>query len=159
MQIYDDFWNLGYYRDYTVENLDQSNRVVQTFFPFIERVLPRIAEVQESQECLNLICFNNKIIHKFRGCNDEIVWDECRGVYMERILIRFGLEPLITSKLLTDEEGGHILLWFERVLDSPQVENFSKHIECNGIDYTLLTDRKEKQRRFCLTVGHIQTRI
>jgi len=158
MQLYDDLWNLGYYLDYDIRTSELSGKLADDFRPFIMKVVPRLASIQENDDQLNLICFEGRMPYLFRGPNDEAVFDECRGILRERVLIRFGLEPLRELFLLDHSDTEMIIQWFENILDFPDKANpFRKHLVVDDNEYTLLTAYTQKQRRLCIVLGHINS--
>lgn len=100
-----------------------SNKM-QKLLPFIRKTLPRIGKNQ-SLFGLSIISLESKFEKE-----DEVV--------------RYGLEPLLKSGILTDSECEEIVLWYshmEPTWNSGGVAGvFQKSFEVEGVSYKLITD-------------------
>ncbi|MDD5639652.1 MAG: hypothetical protein PHR47_02500 [Candidatus Pacebacteria bacterium] len=150
MQIYDTFFELGYYKKYDLGLIGRRD----VFYPFFKSVLPRIAEVQEVPDCVVLIFFENERTNLFKDRKTgKIILDKELGAKKEKEIIVFGLEPLCQSNLLTKKEAQRIINWFQNV---KREQNFYKHIVIDDAKYTIYTHLERKQRILVLAYDHIQ---
>jgi len=143
MQFYDDLVNLGYFQPYTItqaKKMSVNNEFVGKIFPFIEKVFPRIAEIQEVKGGLALICLEGRTF-----------------VTREQQVVSFGLIPLLKAEVISECKAKEIQNWFNKTnyRDNVIGEIF-EHVTIENHKYTVYTYVGNFQRCLVLGLGHIQ---
>ncbi len=117
-------------------NFNQAHNLL----PFLKKVMPRIAQNQS--------CFGLSII-SLNGRTPN-----------EREIVQYGLEPLLTARVLTQEEAEQIVNWYlqtqptwDRMIWNPRgTKNFRKEFEIEGVRYAFITDSYRGYRDLNLKV-------
>ena len=110
------------------------NRICD-ILPFLKRVMPRIGRNQ-SIFGLSIISLDGKVQN-------------------EREIIQYGLEPLLTARIITEEETKWIVNWYlqtQPAWDSGGAGHFQKEFEIDGVKYKLITDSYRNCRDLNLQV-------
>jgi len=137
-----------FFQQFTPEIVENWERAVQknpdaewgynkmrSLIPFLKRVMPRIGKNQ-SLFGLSIISLDGKSQN-------------------EKWIVRYGLEPLLKAQILTQEEVGQIVVWYEQTdptWDSGGARQFQKEFEIDEIKYRLITDSYRNCRDLNLQV-------
>jgi hypothetical protein len=111
-----------------------SNRI-RSLLPFLKKVMPRIGRNQ-SLFGLSIISLDGKTQN-------------------EREIVQYGLEPLLTTRILTQEEAERVISWYlqtQPTWDSGGVGHFQKEFEVEGVRYKLITNSYRNCRDLNLQV-------
>jgi hypothetical protein len=119
-------------------NAEWNCNKIKEILPFLKKVMSRIGRDQ-SLLGFSIICLASKPRKK----EDE-----------ERI-VRYGLEPLLKAKILTETEAKRIVQWFLKTKptwDSGGAGHFTKEFQVDGTKYRLITDSYRDYRDLNLQV-------
>jgi hypothetical protein len=110
---------------------------IKDFLPFIKKVMPRLSRSQNSIG-LTIISVNGKPLD-------------------EKLIVAYGLEPLISSDVITKEEANRISSWYDQT--GPDwhcggIGYFQKQIRIGEITYRLTTDICDGYRNLNLLAYH-----
>jgi len=151
MKMYDTFTEVGHYQQCSAETFDKRD----VYYPFIKKVIPNIAEVQEIPDCLTIIYFERERTNLFKNRETgKIVIDKELGAKNERDIIIVGLQPLCSANSLDKKEAESIIVWFQDIKKGR--EDFHKKIIIDDARYTIRTHQEGSQRSLILSYDHIQ---
>jgi len=112
---------------------------IREILPFVKKVMPRIGQSQS--------LFGLSIISLASKCEAK----------EEQRIVRYGLEPLLKSGVLAEEDVEEIVQWFLETTptwDTGGDWQFKKEFEIDGIKYGLITDSHRNHRDLNLQVIH-----
>jgi hypothetical protein len=117
------------------EGAEWSCNCIKPLVPFLKKVMPRVGQNQ-SLFGLSIISLKEKVP------NEENV-------------VRYGLEPLLKAKIVSDEDVEKIVAWYKTTnpnWDSNNSKRFEKEFVIDEVNYKLITDSYRNCRDLNLQV-------